>query len=73
MKIRVKPVGVIRQFVTVRELEADEGLTPERLIQVLKIPKKLKMICFVDGKSVAMKKRLKDGEEITIATMLGGG
>ncbi|TAL39303.1 MAG: hypothetical protein EPN93_01840 [Spirochaetes bacterium] len=73
MRIRVKPVGVIRQFVTAQELEAVEGLTSERLIHDLKIPKKLKMVSFVNGKSISLGEKLKDGDEVILATLLGGG
>jgi sulfur carrier protein ThiS len=73
MKIRVKPVGVIRQFVTAQELETAEGLTSERLIHDLKIPKKLKMISFVNGRSIPLGQKLNDGDEVVLATMLGGG
>lgn len=73
MKIRVKPVGSIRQFVTAQEVEAAEGLTPERLIHDLKIPKKLKMISFVNGRNIPLKEKLKDGDEVILATLLGGG
>ncbi len=73
MKINVRPVGVIRKFVTEHELEADEGLTPERLIHDLNIPRKLKMVPLVNGKSIPMKEKLKDGDEVFLVTMLGGG
>lgn len=69
----MKPVGVIRQFVTAQELEAVEGLTSERLIHDLKIPKKLKMVSFVNGKSISLGEKLKDGDEVILATLLGGG
>jgi sulfur carrier protein ThiS len=73
MKITVRPVGVIRKFVAEHELETTEGLTPERLIHDLNIPRKLKMVPLVNGKSIPMKEKLKDGDEVVLVTMLGGG
>lgn len=73
MKIKVRPVGVIRKFVSEHELETAEGLTPEQLILDLKIPGELKMVAFLNGKSIPLKNKLKDGDEVILATMLSGG
>ena len=40
MKIKVRPVGIIRKYFTEHELETADGLTPEQLIRDLKIPGK---------------------------------
>ena len=73
MKIKVRPVGVIRKFVTEHELETADDLTPERLIRDLNIPVKLKMVPIVNGKSIPLKQKFKDGDEVILATMLTGG
>jgi sulfur carrier protein ThiS len=73
MKIKVRPVGVIRKYVTEHELETAEGLTPEQLILDLEIPRKLKMVSIVNGKSIPLKSKLKDGDEVILVTMLSGG
>jgi len=73
MRIKVRPIGIIREFVTDREIDAAESITPEQLIRDLKIPEKLKMVSFVNGKSIPLNKKLKDGDEVTLVTMLGGG
>jgi sulfur carrier protein ThiS len=73
MRIKVRPVGVIRKFAEEHELETDEGLTPEGLIRALDIPRKLKMVSFVNGKRVALKHALKDGDEVILSTLLSGG
>jgi sulfur carrier protein ThiS len=73
MRIKVRPIGIIREFVTDREIDAAEGITPEQLIHDLKIPEKLKMVSFVNGKSIPLNKKLEDGDEVSLVTMLGGG
>jgi len=73
MKIKVRPVGVIRKYFTEHELETADGLTPELLIHDLKIPGKLKMVSIVNGKSIPLKEKLKDGDEVILVTLLSGG
>ena len=73
MKIKVRPVGVIRKYFTEHELETADGLTPEQLIRDLKIPGKLKMVSIVNGKSLPIKEKLKDGDEVILVTLLSGG
>ena len=41
MKIKVRPVGIIKKYFTEHELETADGLTPEQLILDLKIPGEL--------------------------------
>lgn len=73
MKIKVRPVGVIRKYFTEHELDAADGLTSEQLICDLKIPGKLKMVSIVNGKSLPLKEKLKDGDEVILVTLLSGG
>jgi sulfur carrier protein ThiS len=73
MKIKVRPVGIIRKYFTEHELETADGLTPEQLINALKIPGKLKMVSIVNGKSLPLKEKLKDGDEVILVTLLSGG
>ena len=73
MKIKVRPVGVIKKYITEHELDTADGLTPEQLIRDLKIPGKLKMVSIVNGKSLPLKEKLKDGDEVILVTLLSGG
>ena len=73
MKIKVRPVGIIRKYFTEHELETADGLTPEQLIHDLKIPEKLKMVSIVNGKSIPLKEKLKDGDKVILVTLLSGG
>ena len=73
MKIKVRPIGIIKKYFTEHELEIADGLTPEQLIRDLKIPGKLKMVSFVNGKSIPLKEKLKDGDEVILVTLLSGG
>jgi sulfur carrier protein ThiS len=73
MKIKVRSVGIIRKYFSDYELETAEGLTPEQLIHDLDIPRKLKMVSIVNGKSIPLKEKLKDGDEVILVTLLSGG
>ena len=73
MKIKVRPVGIIKKYFIEYELVTADGLTPEQLISDLKIPQKLKMVSFVNGKSIPLKEKLKDGDEVILVSRLSGG
>ena len=49
MKIKIRPIGLIKRFAEECEIEAEAGLTPRKLIADLGIPAELKMVSFVDG------------------------
>jgi sulfur carrier protein ThiS len=73
MRIRVKSIGIIRKYFNDHELETAEGITPEQLIHDLKIPKKLKMVSFVNGTRVPLNEELKDNDEVILVTLMTGG
>jgi len=73
MQIKVRPIGIIRRYIVGQDIEIEEGLTPEQLIDLLKIPQKLKMVAYVNGKRRGLKEELVDGDEVKLATLLGGG
>lgn len=73
MKIKVRPIGVIRRYVEGRDMELEEGFTSEGLIRHLDIPERLKMVAYVNGKRRDLDQSLEDGDEVKLATLLGGG
>ncbi len=73
MKIVLRPKGVIRRYVDETEINVPIGITPRRLISDLNIPDKLKMAAFVNGKKRSLDDELKDGDEVNLITLLGGG
>jgi sulfur carrier protein ThiS len=73
MRITVRPIGVIRNFTSGQELEVAQGLTSRQLMETLGIPKKLKMVSYVNGKKKDLDAELEDGDEIKLVTMLTGG
>ena len=73
MKIKVRPVGIIKKYFTEHELVTADGLTSEQLISDLKIPQKLKMVSIVNGKGIPLKEKLKDGDEVILVSRLSGG
>jgi hypothetical protein len=54
-------------------MDVVEGTTPDLLIRELDIPKKLKMVAYVNGKRRDLNQGLEEGDEVKLATLLGGG
>lgn len=73
MKIKIRPIGVIRRYAEDQDMEVEEGLTSGILIKRLKIPERLKMVAYVNGKRKDLDEALTDGDEVKLATLLGGG
>jgi len=73
MKIKIRPIGLVKRFAQEREIEIEAGLTPRKLISELGIPAELKMVSFVNGKRVDQDYELHDGDEIKLVTLLTGG
>jgi len=73
MKIRVRPIGLIKRFAEDREVEIEVGSTPRKLIADLGIPAELKMVSFVNGTRTDPDHELHDGDEVKLVTLLTGG
>ena len=73
MKIKIRPIGLIKRFAEEREIEVEAGLTPRKLIADLGIPAELKMVSFVNGTKAGPDHELHDGDEIKLVTLLTGG
>jgi sulfur carrier protein ThiS len=73
MKIKIRPIGIVKRFAQGGEIEIEAGLTPRKLIADLGIPAELKMVSFVNGTRVDLDGALHDGDEVKLVTLLTGG
>ncbi len=51
----------------------DTGTTPKAIIQHLRIPDKLKMVVFINGKKANLDDQLQDGDDLKLVTLATGG
>jgi sulfur carrier protein ThiS len=73
MKIKIRPIGLVKRFAQESEIETDAGLRPRKLISDLGIPAELKMVSFVNGIRTDLDHELHDGDEVKLVTLLTGG
>jgi sulfur carrier protein ThiS len=73
MKIKIRPIGLIKRFAQESEIETEAGLTPRKLISDLGIPAELKMVSFVNGTRTDLDHELHDGDEVKLVTLVTGG
>jgi sulfur carrier protein ThiS len=73
LKIKIKPIGLIKRYAEESEIEVEAGLTPRKLIADLLIPAELKMVPFVNGTRMELDQELHDGDEVKLVTLLTGG
>ncbi|MDI7260158.1 MAG: MoaD/ThiS family protein [Thermodesulfobacteriota bacterium] len=55
------------------DLEMNEGSTIEKLIQILRLPQNEARVIFINGLLKKTKDLIKDGDQISIFTPIGGG
>ncbi len=73
MKIKIRPIGLIKRFAEEREIETERGLTSRKLIADLGIPPELRMVSFVNGNRMDLDHELNDGDEVKLVTLVTGG
>lgn len=73
VKVRVRPIGLIKRFTDEREMGLPEGATSAGLIALLRLPQELRMVVFVNGKRRDLDEALEDGDEVKLVTVLTGG
>jgi molybdopterin converting factor small subunit len=73
VRITIVPVGLIKKYAEACDLEVPDGTTPGTLIERLAIPKRLKMVAYVNGKRRALDEPLGAGDEVKLVTLLTGG
>jgi molybdopterin converting factor small subunit len=78
MKVKVKVVGPLRQYVQRPQGEwaLSEGITVDQLIDLLGLPEKIRktpITMLVNAKFVKDSVELKEGDELTLLFPVGGG
>lgn len=78
MRIKVKVVGPLRQYVEGPQSEWDlpEGTTVEGLMEFLGLPEKIRkapIMASVNTKFTSTSAELRDGDELTLLWPVGGG
>ncbi len=77
MRIKLKTYGLLRKYipgeVNPYEMEIEEGTTVGALLNTLKIPNEYVPIVTVGEKKVEMSYIIKDGDELTLLPIMGGG
>ena len=73
MRIKIRPIGLVKRFAQESEIEIEAGLTPRKLISDLGIPTELKMVSFVNGTRTDLDRELHDGDEVKLVTLVTGG
>jgi sulfur carrier protein ThiS len=66
-------MGLLRKFARDEEIQVDTGTTPKAIIQHLRIPDKLKMVVFINGKKANLDDQLQDGDDLKLVTLATGG
>ncbi len=77
MRIRIKSYGLLRKYIPGEknpyEMEIKEGSTVADLLNILKIPKEYVPIVTVGEKKVELNYSIKEGDELTLLPIMGGG
>lgn len=77
MIIKLKTYGLLRKYipneVNPYEMEIEEGTTVEALLCALKIPQEYVPVVTAGEKKVEMGYIIKDGDELTLLPIMGGG
>jgi sulfur carrier protein ThiS len=63
----------LRKFAQDEEIQVDTGTTPQGVIELLRIPDKLKMVGFINGRKARLDDQLQDGDELKLVTLATGG
>ncbi len=73
MRIKVKPIGLIRNYLNEQDVDIVPGCTPRVLVKELGIPQELKMAVFINGKKKNLDDELQENDEIKLVTLATGG
>jgi sulfur carrier protein ThiS len=77
MKVKLKTYGLLRKYIPKEvnpyEIELEEGITVKDLLNILKIPSEYVPIVTVGEKKVDLTYTIKDGDELTLLPIMGGG
>lgn len=77
MRIKIKTYGLLRKYIPEEvnpyEMEVKEGTTVSEILNILKIPNEYVPVVTAGGKKVDMSYLIKDGDELTLLPIMGGG
>ncbi len=73
MRIAIQPIGLIKKYVSAGDRDVQDGITSRGLIELLGIPRELKMVSYVNGKKRPLDEPLADGDQVKLVTLLTGG
>ncbi len=73
MQITIQPIGLIKKYAPAGVRDVSDGITSRGLIELLAIPRELKMVSYVNGKKRGLDEPLAEGDEVKLVTLLTGG
>ena len=77
MKVRLKAYGLLRKYIPNEanpyEIELEDGTSVKDLLNILKIPSEYVPIVTIAEKKVDLSYIIKDGDELTLLPIMGGG
>lgn len=73
MRIEIQPVGLIKKYASAGQRDVADNITSRALIELLAIPRELKMVSYVNGKKRPLDAPLAEGDEVKLVTLLTGG
>jgi sulfur carrier protein ThiS len=73
MKIHLVPVGIMKKYMEERELDISSDCKASALVAELKLPDKLKAVCFIDGKRIDPERVFTEGDVVKIVSTFAGG
>ncbi len=77
MRVKLKTYGLLRKYIPKEanpyEMEVREGTSVGDLLNILKIPREYVPVVTVAEKKVDINYIIKDGDELTLLPIMGGG
>lgn len=73
MKIKLKPLGTIREYVQDGNIDIEPNTTCLKLIKSFDIPFPLTIVAFINGSSVGLDTGITEQCEVTLVTLFRGG
>jgi hypothetical protein len=73
LQIFLEPIGLVRNRLSPRLVEIEDGSTVGNVIDSLELPSELNVIAMVEGRRVSMNEPVTDGSCIKIISLTLGG
>jgi len=72
-RVKVVPVGMLKKYVAQERVTASPGQTVHQLLEGLGIPSDLVAVVMVNGRQESKSCLLKEGDEVKLVPLVGGG